>query len=131
MPVRIVDASALGALVFGEPKAEEVARVLSNGRLVAPALLWFELASICLQKIRVYPNQKDRILEAFRLGRNLSIEMVEVDHSAVIRLAIEEGLSTYDANYLWLTNHLAGELITLDRKLRKAAEVIKNRPESV
>ena len=130
MPVRIVDASALGALVFGEPKAEEVVRSLSNGPLVAPPLLWFEVASICLHKIRLYPKQEDRILEAFNLGRFLPIEMVEVDHPAVIQLAMETNLTTYDANYLWLTIHLSGELITLDKKLRNAAEAMKKRTES-
>ena len=130
MPVRIVDASSLGALIFGEPKAEEVAKALSNGHLVAPPLLWFEVASICLHKIRLYPEQKERILEVFKLGRFLPIEMVEVDHSAVIQLAMEANLTTYDANYLWLTIHLSGELITLDKKLRNAAEVMKNRTES-
>ena len=130
MPVRIVDASALGALVFGEPKAEEVARSLSNGPLVAPPLLWFEVASICFHKLRIYPKQKERILEAFKLGRFLPIEIAEVDHSAVIQLAMETNLTTYDANYLWLTIHLSGELITLDKKLRNAADVMKKRVES-
>jgi predicted nucleic acid-binding protein len=122
MPVRVVDASALGALVFGEPRADEMAKALSGGSLVAPALVWFELASICLRKIMVYPGQTDEILKAFMLARHLSVETVEVDHSAVIKLATEVTLTTYDASYLWLTIHLSGELVTLDRKLKKAAE---------
>ena len=48
MSVLVVDASALGALVFGEPRAEEMAEALSHGPIVAPALLWFELTSVCL-----------------------------------------------------------------------------------
>ncbi len=121
MPVRVVDASALGALVFGEPKAEEMANALSTGTIAAPALLWFELASIALRKIVVHPKQKDQILNAFQLGRHLAIEVVEVDHSKVTELARKAGLTAYDANYLWLALHLGGKLITLDRKLMKAA----------
>ncbi len=121
MPVRVVDASALGALVFGEPRAEEVAKALSDGSLVAPALLWFELASVCLRKIRAYPRRTGDILKAFKLARHISVEMVEVDHLAVIELATEVALTTYDASYLWLAIHLSGELVTLDRKLEKAA----------
>ncbi|KPK94620.1 MAG: hypothetical protein AMJ94_01185 [Deltaproteobacteria bacterium SM23_61] len=128
MPVRVVDASALGALVFGEPKAEEMVKALSNGPLVAPALLWFELASICLRKLMSYPKQTDQILKAFRFGTHLSVEMVEVDHSAVIELATEVGLTTYDASYLWLAIHLSAELVTLDRKLRKAAAGFMKKP---
>ena len=49
MPVRFIDASALGALIFifGEPKAEEIARTLGNSPVEAPALIWFKMASIC------------------------------------------------------------------------------------
>jgi predicted nucleic acid-binding protein len=122
MSVRVVDASALGALVFGEPKAEEMASALSTGTIVAPALLWFELASIALRKMVIHPNQKDQILNAFQLGRHLAIEVVEVDHSKVIELARKTGLTSDDASYLWLALHLGGKLVTLDRKLMKAAE---------
>jgi uncharacterized protein with PIN domain len=39
MGVKVVDASALKALVFGEPEAETVAKQLSASTLVAPQLL--------------------------------------------------------------------------------------------
>jgi len=48
MNVLVVDASALGALIFGEPEAERISDMLSGAPVVAPALLPFELASICL-----------------------------------------------------------------------------------
>ena len=122
MPVRVVDASALGALVFGEPKAEEIARTLGDSPMAAPALIWFELASICLRKIKAHPAQRDQILRAFMMAGNLAIEIVEVDHWAVVNLADETGLTTYDASYLWLARHLKGELITLDGKMQRAAK---------
>ena len=121
MSVLVVDASALGALVFGEPRAEEMAEALSHGPIVAPALLWFELTSICLRKVSLYPKQKEQILTAFLSARNLAIEVADVDHLEVIELARETGLTSYDASYLWLAFHLKGKLITLDKKLLKAA----------
>ena len=121
MSVLVVDASALGALVFGEPGAEEIAEVLSHGPMVAPALLWFELTSVCLRKVSIYPAQKEQILIAFLSARKLAIEIGDVDHLEVIELARKTGLTSYDASYLWLALHLKGELITLDKKLLKAA----------
>ena len=50
MPVKVVDASALGALVFAEPEAEDMAGALSTAKLIAPTLMPYELASICLKK---------------------------------------------------------------------------------
>jgi len=122
MPVRVVDASALGALIFGEPKAEEIARTLGDSPMAAPALIWFELASICLRKIKAHPAQRDQILSAFMMGGKLAIEIVEVDYWAVVNLADETGLTTYDASYLLLSGHLKGELITLDGKMQRAAK---------
>jgi len=71
MLFRVVDASALGALVFGEPKAEEIAKALADAPMTAPALIWFELASICLRKLKAHPIQEKQILKAFDLARVL------------------------------------------------------------
>ena len=88
--------------------------------MAAPALLWFELVSICLKKIKTHPSQKSLFLEAFELARKLNIEIIEVDHLAVIELAKDTGLTTYDVSYLWLALELRGELITLDTKMQRA-----------
>ena len=122
MSVRVVDASAVGALIFGEPKAEKISEALSDKPLAAPALIWFELASICLKKINTHPLQKTSILEAFELAGKLNIEIIEVDHLAVIELAKDTGLTTYDASYLWLASELQGELVTLDAKIHRATK---------
>jgi len=120
MPVRVVDASALGALVFAEPKAQKIARELERSSMVAPALLWFEVASICLKKMTAHPSLRAEILTAFSLARQLPIQMVDVDHGAVVELARETGLTTCDASYLWTVRQVGGKLVTLDDKLQKA-----------
>lgn len=125
MPVKVVDASALGAIAFGEPQAEAIAKTLSGSFLVAPLLLWFELLSICLKKIRKQPDQKERLLEAFQLAQRLPIEMTAVNHKEVIKLADENNLTTYDTNYLWLAQKLDGDLVTLDHKLLAASKKIR------
>jgi len=122
MDVRVVDASALGAMVFGEPDAQKIADMLSGSPLIGPALLPFELASICLKKIKAHPAKKSLIMKAFEASEELAIEYVEVEHTLVIALAEETGLTTYDATYLWLAREVGGRLVTLDAKLRKAAE---------
>ena len=50
MAVKVVDASALAALLFDEPEAGAIADRLEDANLVAPALLGFEIASVCLKK---------------------------------------------------------------------------------
>jgi predicted nucleic acid-binding protein len=124
MPVKVVDASALGALAFGEPDAEAVAGALEDATLVSPPLLWFEMASICRKKITAYPEARKKIISVFGWTQRLPIRISAVDHEKTIWLAEETKLTTYDASYLWLASNLQGELVTLDRKLKKAAASI-------
>lgn len=121
MPVKVVDASALGALVFGEPGAATVAKQLSKSTLVAPQLLWFELASIAFKKAAKHPGRVEQIRTAFRMAGGLAIEILSVDHLEVIDLAAQARLTTYDASYFWLARKTGGELVTLDKRLLKAS----------
>jgi predicted nucleic acid-binding protein len=121
MAVKIVDASAAAALLFGEPEGEGVAERLADGRLAAPRLFSFELANVCLFKIRRRPEERSGLLAAFRLRNRLGVEELEVDAAGVVELAEATGLTAYDASYLWLARQVGGELITLDRRLAKAA----------
>lgn len=121
MPVKVVDASSLAALLFGEPEGEAIAQQLADAHLVAPGLLAFELANVCLIKSRRHPEQRVALLAAFRLRERLRVEEVSVDYSGVVELAAVTGLTAYDASYLWLAHQLGAELVTLDRQLAKAA----------
>jgi predicted nucleic acid-binding protein len=128
--VKVVDASALGALLFGEPAADIVAARLRGGRLVAPALLGYELTSICLKKIRGNPKELVHFLTALAAWDQMGIEIVAVDHLAILPLAEDCGLTSYDASYLWLAQLLRGELVTLDRPLGRAAAALGLAPPS-
>lgn len=120
-PVKVVDASALAALLFGEPEAEAIAGRLEDSRLVAPGLLAFELANVCLIKTRRHPEQRQKLTAAFRLRDRLGVEEIAVDHDAILEVAVTTGLTAYDAAYLWLARRLDAELVTLDRQLGRAS----------
>jgi predicted nucleic acid-binding protein len=120
MAVKVVDASAIAALLFGEPEGEAIAARLSGARLISPALLSFELANVCLIKSRRYPDQRAALKAAFRLRHRLGVEEINVDHDGALELAIATRLTAYDASYLWLARELGVELVTLDQHLAKA-----------
>jgi predicted nucleic acid-binding protein len=121
MVVKVVDASAIAALLFGEPAADLIAGRLEDARLVAPTLLAFELANVCLVKSRRHPEQRDSLVAAFGLRKGLGIDEVAVDPAGALALAVETGLTVYDASYLWLARQMRAELVTLDQQLVKAA----------
>ena len=66
-------------------------------------------------------TNRSQEIKAFDFARRLAIQIVEVEHLAVVELARKTGFTTYDASYLWLARHLPGELVTLDRRMQAAA----------
>jgi predicted nucleic acid-binding protein len=124
---KVVDASAIVALLFNELTRDEVARRLSGFSLRAPNLIRFEVASACLKKIRAAPREQQALLDAFSLLDDLSISPDAVDLEGAIDLAQLTKLSLYDASYLWLARAIGVELVTLDDKLARADEALRGR----
>ena len=121
MPGKVVDASVLGAVVFGEPRANEARSLIAGADLYEPVLLAYELASIARKKIGLYPDQKDVILLALEESLGMAIHWVDLVHPTVVDLALETGLTTYDASYLYSARFLGMPLVTFDRKLSSFA----------
>ena len=63
-------------------------------------------------------SREPRALEALALP----IRWSNVDHGAVLRLALDSNLATYDASYLYLAQALSVPLATFDQQLSRAAQ---------
>ena len=121
MPAKVVDASVLGALIFGEPRAEEADTLLRGADLHAPSLLAYELAHIAQKKSQRYPAQQEAIEKALEAALSMDVRWREVNQVAVLRLALAHGITTYDASYLFLAHVLGGSLVTFDQQLGRIA----------
>ncbi|MGH9220282.1 MAG: type II toxin-antitoxin system VapC family toxin [Vicinamibacterales bacterium] len=121
----VVDASALGAVLFEEPEAEAVLAHISSDTLVAPELIDYEIANIALMKIR-RGQQPEAVAIAMMGGlKFLGLRRLRVSPMEVIVLARSSGLSAYDAAYLWLAVSLDAKLVTLDRQLARADRALR------
>ena len=116
----VVDASAIASLLFGEPQGEEVAAALEDRDLIAPTLLRYEIASVCLKKRQLYPAAKESLLQALGFLDRLKLREVGVVEEEVIELAEKKRLTYYDACYLWLALEIGADLVTLDSRMREA-----------
>jgi predicted nucleic acid-binding protein len=118
---KVADASALAALLFYEPRRLEAETRLEDASLHAPTLVDYELANVCLKKIRQRAAEADKLLTAFGELDNLPLTRHEVDFLDTIGLAQRKNISLHDASYLWLARRLGVELVTFDEKLERAA----------
>jgi predicted nucleic acid-binding protein len=124
MPGKVVDASVIGAWCFREPRAAEAEALMEAFQLVAPALLPYELVSIARKKAAARPADLTLLEEGLMVGLALPITYADVDQQAVLRLALDHRLSTYDASYLHLARTLALPLATFDARLARAAPTL-------
>ena len=107
--------------MFFEPRGGEVEPALAGAKLYAPALIRYELANVCLRKIRTRPSERRAVLAAFGSLDGFGIAEVPAAFEQTIAIAEETKLSLYDASYLWLAREMGVELVTLDDKLNRAA----------
>jgi predicted nucleic acid-binding protein len=121
MNTKVVDCSALAAVVFAEPEAREVAPRLDGAILHAPTLLPYELANAARNKTLRRPGEKEAIGSALSAALMLPIFLHAVPAKEVWELALRTNLTTYDASYLWLARHMQADLVTLDKELAAAA----------
>lgn len=124
----VVDASAIAAVVFGEPDGPTVAAHVEGESLVAPSLLDYELANIAWKKLRRHPERTTEILASTSRVDGLRITRVPVPVADIVALAMETGLTAYDAAYLWLAQSKDAELVTLDNQLARINQARREPP---
>ena len=117
---KVVDTSAIAAVLFLEPEGAAVASRLEQSQLAAPRLITFELVNVCWLKCRRHPDLKDALTAQLQSYGRLNIEEHPVDLNAVLAIALDTDLTAYDAAYLWLARNLSAELVTLDKALMRA-----------
>ena len=120
-PAKVADASVLAALIFGEPRAAEADSLLPGAELHAPPLLAYELTRIAQRKASQSPTQRGAFEEGLETALAMNIRWREISHAAVLQLALQTNLTTYDACHLYLSRALGATLATFDRRLQAAA----------
>jgi len=111
----------LAALAFVEVRAAEAANLLRGRRLFAPGLLWYEMSEVARVKSADRPEEAAGITDQFEMARRLPIVVRSPDWPTLPQLALDTGLTAYDAAYLSLAMALQAPLATFDRRLREAA----------
>lgn len=121
----VVDASAIGAMMFGEPEGPALAAHLEGETLLAPALLDFELMNLAVKKVRRRPDLIEAVAMSLATALALRIDRVPVPGPEVFALAAGTGLTAYDAAYLWLARSRDAELVTLDEALLRFSREVE------
>jgi predicted nucleic acid-binding protein len=118
-PPLVGDCSVLAAVLFDEPERSHATEVLAGMEIFVPFLIDHELVSVAAKKAR--QGLEEVVRQGLSDFAELDITRCPVDAAAQWRVALEHGLSAYDAAYLQLALDLEAPLVTFDRRLGEAA----------
>ena len=114
MLVRVVDATAVSAVLFGDPAADQIVQQLDDAILVAPTVLENHLCEICLQRMHDGEAEESHYLEALGLLQVLDLQVIKQDPGEIVRFAKEYRVSINEAYYLRLAHAFSAELVSLN-----------------
>jgi predicted nucleic acid-binding protein len=122
-PPIVVDASVAVGSVTDEQPAIDALRTWSRDSvaLLAPPMLWLEIANALVRGQRLSPVDVSGILRTLRMSGIEIADRGADGLDAALVLAGRHRLTVYDATYLWLAIDVDGELATFDRALARAA----------
>lgn len=120
----VIDASyVLSFLLPSEntPEAENLFNQFQQQKisLIAPILLSYEIANALKTNVmrkKISGKQAHNLLSAFKL---LNIKQEPIHFKDILKTAIDNNVSAYDASYLVLAKKKRVKLLTLDRKLKQ------------
>jgi len=121
MPPLIVDASALLAVLLGEPHRGGVIEAAQGARLLAAGSLPWEMGNALgalVRRDRIGPQHAADALARFE---EVPIQLDSVSLHVALGLALEEGIYAYDAYVLALAEHRRAPVLTVDLRLRAVA----------
>ena len=119
-PPLVADCSVLASVLFDEPDRDTAAAALRGHELYAPDLVDHELVSVAVKKSRL--GLEEVAMQGLADLKRLQLTRCAVDVEAQRQLALRQGLTAYDAAYLWLAAELGAPLATFDAKLGAAAQ---------
>jgi len=119
----VVDASVVAKLFFPEARSAGAVRVVKTAdELLAPELLWAELASVVWKRHRRSEIDQDQAQQIF--GEMTRLPIRTYAHQwlgvAALKLAIETDRSVYDCLYLALAIDQQCRMVTADERLTGA-----------
>lgn len=120
----VVDASVAVKWYAEEDETEKALRVRDsqfNGssNLYAPDLIVYEVANALSEHPRITPRSMKSSVESLL---ELDIDMASPSSDLVIeaaRIAVDLGVSVYDATYLALSDYVGASFVTADKRLFK------------
>ncbi len=117
----VIDASALIAVLAGEPEREHLLSLTIGANLIAPPSVHWEIGNAFSAMLRRGRTDLSTVLDALSLYGEIPIRFVAIELAESVEMAGRLGIYAYDAYLLTCARRYRAPLLTLDVPLRTLA----------
>ncbi|HSW01148.1 MAG TPA: type II toxin-antitoxin system VapC family toxin [Sedimentisphaerales bacterium] len=118
----MIDTSALLAVILGEPERDRIVELTTGNTLIGPGSIPWEVGNAFSAMLKQKRLTLDQAQGGFAILETVPIQYVMPDFLNAMKLAHEANIYAYDACFLDCAARYNAPLLTLDRKLKTAAE---------
>ena len=118
----VIDTSALIAVIAGEPERNKIVELTTGNTLIGPGSIPWEIGnafSAMFKQNRLTIGEAQKGLIIFD---SIPLRYLKPDFVNALKLSKQADMYAYDAYFLDCAIRLKAPLLTLDRKLRTAAQ---------
>jgi len=120
----VIDASAILAVIIGEPERDRIVERTKGHNLVGPGSIPWEIGNVFSSMFKQHRIDIEQAHQGLSIFQSIAIRYLEVDLKNALSIAHSENMYAYDAYFLDCATRYAAPLLTLDRPLKKTAQKI-------
>ncbi|HNS91194.1 MAG TPA: type II toxin-antitoxin system VapC family toxin [Deltaproteobacteria bacterium] len=120
----VIDTSALIAVLVGEPERSRIINLTTGKTLIGPGSIPWEVGNAFSVMFKHNRLSLDEARKGFAIFESIPLRLIKPDFVNALELSRQTGMYAYDAYMLDCAVRHKAPLLTLDRKLKAAAEEI-------
>ena len=118
----VIDTSALIAVIAGEPERNKIIAITNGKTLTGPGSIPWEIGNAFSAMFKQNRLSLDEAKKGIAIFDSIPIRYIQTDFINAITISKKTNMYAYDAYFRDCSIRLRAPMLTLDRKLKKAAK---------
>jgi predicted nucleic acid-binding protein len=121
----VIDTSALIAVIVGEPKRTQIVELTAGNTLIGPGSIPWEIGNAFSAMFKQSRLTLDEAKKGLVIFDSIPLRYSQTDFVNALKISKQTKIYAYDAYFLDCAIRHKAPLLTLDRKLKTAAQDLK------
>ena len=121
----VIDTSALVAVIVGEPERSRIVEVTTGNTLIGPGSIPWEVGNAFSAMFKQNRLTLDEARKGLSIFDSIPLQYSKTDFVNALKISKQANMYAYDAYFLDCAIRHKAPLLTLDRRLKTAAQNLK------